>query len=77
MIKEIFYEKVVLNHQDLKEVKKGTVKISRGRLLHNWHIMTTFILFVLGENTLSTKKMILLIVILLTVIAVICHAMYS
>lgn len=75
--KKIFYEKVIFDQQELKEVKEGAVKIFRGRSLHNRHIMTTFILVVLRENTLSTGKMILLIVILLTVIAVVCHAMYS
>lgn len=76
VIRKIFSEKVIFDQQDLKEVKEAAVRISWGRSLHNRHIMTTFILFVLSENTLSAKN-ILLIVILLTVIAVICHTTHS
>lgn len=55
----------------------GSCEDFRGRSFHDRHRMTTFILSVLSENTISTGEMILLIVILLTVIAVICHPMYS
>lgn len=77
MTKKTFYEKVVLNQQEVKELTEELVRLPRGRSFHNWHIMTTFNLFVLSENTLSAKKIILLVVILLTVIAMICHARYS
>lgn len=77
MTKKTFYGEVVLNQQEVKEVTEGAVRLPRGRSFYNGHIMTTFNLFVLTENTLSAKKIILLVVILLTVIAVICHARYS